>query len=518
MQQLKPIQQLFAAASCFVTFFGILDSIVAAQTFRMDGTRTKILFFFNAVGEKDTQQETQLINTLTSKFLDHGYIVLTGKSAMRQTIRPLVKIEVRAKAWVIKRKMHDEIFDVHKATVSAKAVMNCSGEVIAAKNASGSKPFNSHDALERAAKSLADKLIEEIDHFLADRNVTSYRLVISGLRQDQMRGVQNALLHLNGVLQVNPCRMHEKNVVLAVSVEKRQNVAFKGFLLTQLSALGLSEFEVVAREGNLIYLQSARKAPEKKKYRSGYGKSVAVVIGINNYAHWPKLAYAVNDANEIEKHLHKLGFDLVKMIVDKKATQMNIRRALRDLQTETKDDYRVMIFFAGHGDTDIDSEGNKMGYIVPVDGDPHDRTTYISMDELQKLSDDIPAKHIFYIMDACYSGGFVRFRGEIGPIRRSASEKTPLNSTFYPVRQALTCGEENEQVMEKDGHGVCTKIILDGLGGDADLDRDRWITGSELARYVTKRVIETTKDLQNPQFGYFLANSPVRGDFLLKLK
>ncbi|HSX81055.1 MAG TPA: caspase family protein, partial [Candidatus Saccharimonadia bacterium] len=59
-------------------------------------------------------------------------------------------------------------------------------------------------------------------------------------------------------------------------------------------------------------------------YGRGYGKSWAVVIGINEYQKWPKLKHAVNDAKSMGDVLHKIGFDEIIMLLDGEATQQNI--------------------------------------------------------------------------------------------------------------------------------------------------------------------------------------------------
>jgi uncharacterized caspase-like protein len=122
----------------------------------------------------------------------------------------------------------------------------------------------------------------------------------------------------------------------------------------------------------------------------------------------------VNDARAIEKLVRGLGFDEVITVLDREATQQRILRVLGDeLYAKTQDDDRVFIFFAGHGQTQDLPNAGKDGYIIPVDGDLNNYySTAISMQQLQRLADRIRAKHMFYAMDACFSGLLLRFRGE----------------------------------------------------------------------------------------------------------
>jgi uncharacterized caspase-like protein len=231
-------------------------------------------------------------------------------------------------------------------------------------------------------------------------------------------------------------------------------------------------------------------------YNKGYAKSWAVLIGINEYQHWPKLKYAVNDAQAVESLVRKLGFDEVIMVLDRDATQQRILRVLGDeLYAKTQDDDRVFIFFAGHGQTQDLPSGGKDGYIIPVDGDLNNYySTAISMQQLQRLADRIRAKHMFYAMDACFSGLLLQLRGE-------ALNDPPLEFTTVPARQVLTAGAEGEKVVETGGHGLFTKLLLSGLAGAADLNRDGHITASELYQYITPQVLEESRNSQNPTFG-----------------
>jgi uncharacterized caspase-like protein len=66
---------------------------------------------------------------------------------------------------------------------------------------------------------------------------------------------------------------------------------------------------------------------------------------------------------------------------------------------------RVLVFFAGHGATRKLASGRELGYIIPVDADLTDfEGSAISMTNFQDISEAIPAKHVLFVMDSCYSG------------------------------------------------------------------------------------------------------------------
>jgi uncharacterized caspase-like protein len=242
--------------------------------------------------------------------------------------------------------------------------------------------------------------------------------------------------------------------------------------------------------------EAPRPSASSPTYQRGYRKSWAVVIGINEYQKWPKLKHAVNDARSMGDVLRKIGFDEIIMLLDGEATQQNIRRVLGDdLYAKTQDEDRVFIFFAGHGQTQDLPNNSKAGYIIPVEGELHNYySTAISMHQLQELSDRLRAKHMLFALDSCFSG-LLRLRGGV-PDAYDA-----MASTTAPARQVLTAGSEGEQVAEVGGHGLFTKVLIDGLQGAVDLNQGKHITATQLYQFLHRRVVEESRNTQNPAFG-----------------
>lgn len=230
-----------------------------------------------------------------------------------------------------------------------------------------------------------------------------------------------------------------------------------------------------------------------------YGKSWAVVIGINRYERWPGLEYAVNDATSVKNHLKKLGFDEIISLMDHEATKHNITQLLGDtlLRQVHKDD-RVLIFFAGHGQTEDIGE-RQYGYIIPVDGDTQNYySSAISMSQVREFSRRIPAKHIYYVIDACYSGlGLIRSGPRFSPSMEGYLKKV----TALPAVQMVTAGGKGEQVLEVEGHGLFTEYFLKGIEGQADADDDGVVTASELGAYLRPSVSKASEQKQTPLFG-----------------
>ena len=138
---------------------------------------------------------------------------------------------------------------------------------------------------------------------------------------------------------------------------------------------------------------------------AGYGNSWAIVIGIDDYAKWPKLQYAVRDAQGVRQTLiDKFGFTAERVVTLKnaEATRAGILRAFHDrlAHGSVQKNDRIFVFFAGHGATRKLSSGRDLGYIVPADADPDQLATdAIPMTEIQNIAESLSAKHVLFVMD-----------------------------------------------------------------------------------------------------------------------
>ena len=253
----------------------------------------------------------------------------------------------------------------------------------------------------------------------------------------------------------------------------------------------------------------------RANFQSFYKNSWAVVIGINDYIRAPKLKYAVRDAEEFtEVLLNYYGFkreNIVKLI-NREATKENIMKAFDKLRSKAGKEDRVLVFFAGHGITVPLPDGREKGYILPVDGSQDELiTSAISTDQLSEISQLIKAKHLFFIMDACY-GGLIFARAQ--PLSPSALDYLEVISTRM-ARKALTAGGRDQTVLDTGpgGHSVFTYYLIDGLKNrTADLNGDGIITSGELNEYVAPRVTAESNRSQTPEYGILAGD--MGGDFV----
>ena len=172
-----------------------------------------------------------------------------------------------------------------------------------------------------------------------------------------------------------------------------------------------------------------------------YDNSYALIIGIDKYENVRSLDYAVKDAEDIQSMLvDKFHFqqDNIVLLKDEEATKTTIIQEFSNITKKAGDNDRVLIFFAGHGETEDLPDGGEMGYLLPVDGDKTDLyVSAIEMDEIQTISLRSEAKHILYLIDACYGG-----IASVGA-RGLDAESTPNyldKITKYKSRQIISAG------------------------------------------------------------------------------
>jgi hypothetical protein len=246
-------------------------------------------------------------------------------------------------------------------------------------------------------------------------------------------------------------------------------------------------------------------------YASYYSKSKALVIGINKYLLWPHLEYAAKDAQEISELLEEQKFD-VKLLLDERATKQNITSEIDRLLRDTDKNSRILLYFAGHGQTEDKPGGGEKGYLVPVDADLYDwNSTALSMKEINQEIKRSNAKHIFLAFDSCYSGlGLTR------GIKLVKKQDPGYIDKMMRLRsiQVLTAGGRSEQAIEADGHGLFTDHLLAALSGAADMNLDGYATGTEIYATLRPSVTKLSFNRQTPQFGYIEGE----GDFIFKIQ
>jgi peptidoglycan/xylan/chitin deacetylase (PgdA/CDA1 family)/tetratricopeptide (TPR) repeat protein len=320
-----------------------------------------------------------------------------------------------------------------------------------------------------------------------------------------------------------------RRVITEVEKQKRGIILFHDIHKTGLEALPAvierleaDGYKFVTWNGTAFGPSETRggqnETPEAPAAVQPYRESWAAIIGIDDYLNWQKLEYATHDAQAIKDLLiQKYSFkpDHIFSLMNGEATRQNILSLLGDKLADAnkiQHEDRVLVFYAGHGATRKLASGRELGYIIPVDADlTNFEGSAISMTNFQDISEAIPAKHLLFVMDSCYSGLALTRGGGT-----TLSENYLTEISRREARQMFTAGGADQQVADNgpNGHSVFTWTLLEGLDGRADLNGDGVITATELAAYVAPAVSALSH--QTPAFGNLPGSEG--GDFIFDLK
>ena len=280
-------------------------------------------------------------------------------------------------------------------------------------------------------------------------------------------------------------------------------MAFKNKLIYIISILLISN-QVIANDAEIVANEPEVVNEKFSFVKEIYNESWALIIGINKYQNVPPLIYAVDDAVAVkDMFIEKYGFkeENIILITDDEATKDNIIQGFSDILTKAKEKDRVVVFYAGHGETYKLPSGGDMGYLIPVDGNVDNLyLSSIPMKSIYDIAEMSYAKHILYLVDACYGGLAMNTRG----LKKNQTPEYLKKMTRERGRQVITAGGKDEQVQERPewGHSAFTKNLLKGLNdGLADENMDGIITGDELGGFIKNRVVMDVDGAHTPQKG-----------------
>ena len=238
------------------------------------------------------------------------------------------------------------------------------------------------------------------------------------------------------------------------------------------------------------------------------GKDFALLFAVEDYDHWEKLRKPIYDAVSIEQDLKNIYGFQTELIRD--PTQAEIFKALRAYaEKDYTDADQLFIFFAGHGYFD---ETFDVGSLVARDTrkpeDDKELLSYISHSVIRDIVDRFNCKHIFLVLDTCYSGTFDRLIAMRG---RSEDRAKPLTTDDiqrkleYTTRRYLTSGGK-EQVPDDSKFVLAFLEALRSKGGV-----DSILTLDDVSRYME------TLDNPKPRASGFGSDEP-GSDFLFFAK
>jgi hypothetical protein len=245
--------------------------------------------------------------------------------------------------------------------------------------------------------------------------------------------------------------------------------------------------------------------------------SYALLVGVSEYSD-PSivdLEYAASDARDMALALEtQCGFARpdILLLTEGEATRDGLVAGFVWLRERVGPSDLAFIYFAGHGSTVVDREGDEADgdgldeCILPQDAILLDPSTYVTDDELGAWIAELGSGAVSLFLDSCYSGGQSRMAGtttrevaDYGSVARDVMTA----GLGGPIRGVLAACSPSELALENPllGHGVFTHFLLRALQEDGVDRGDDVLSMSELSDYVIRGVSEWSKqanELQTP--------------------
>lgn len=235
------------------------------------------------------------------------------------------------------------------------------------------------------------------------------------------------------------------------------------------------------------------------------GRSFALVVGNNDYAHLNDLFTAATDARVMAQVLaQQFGFE-TEVLID--ASRGEFLRALNRYRSVLNPEDQFLVYYAGHGDLD---RVNFRGHWLPVNAEAHDNTEWVSNVTVTDLLNLLPSNEVLAISDSCYSG--MLSRSVLGAAKVTDGV---AGRGLTRVRTSMTSG------------GVAP--VLDGVGGRHSIfaealigalsEAPRRISAQALFDAFADRVQRSAKRVgyeQVPEYGPLQFAGHEGGDFIFE--
>ena len=250
-----------------------------------------------------------------------------------------------------------------------------------------------------------------------------------------------------------------------------------------------------------------KTAEGKNKSVPLYQNSHALLIGVSDYGKgWPDLESIPAEIEKVHESLKNHGFNVVKVMNPTSRELANSFEDFIDLYGFDKNN-RLLLFFSGHG---YSRKAGTKGYLVPSDApDPRkDEKGFLrkalNMNQILTWARQIESKHALFLFDSCFSGTIFKTKAipEFPPHINDA--------TTHDVRQFISAGSAGEEVPAQ---SVFVPSLLKALSGEADLNGDGYIIGTELGMFMHNKVIGYRTG-QTPQYGKIRDPNLDEGDFV----
>ena len=236
----------------------------------------------------------------------------------------------------------------------------------------------------------------------------------------------------------------------------------------------------------------------------------ALIIGAGAFLddRIPGLPPCARDARALHRVLTDASAGLfppgnVTMLLDDRATQVNVKDALDRLARRVGKNDLVVVFFSGHGAADQRDRSYWVMHDTRID---KLRATALPESDITELLAQIRTTRLVTFIDACFSAATANLKPTKSLV--DLARIYPQFSGAGRVLISASAGDQLSLVINDEehpgrGHSAFTWHLVEGLGGAGDANADGVVTVSEVWGYVKDRTELTSRregGNQQPQF------------------
>lgn len=261
---------------------------------------------------------------------------------------------------------------------------------------------------------------------------------------------------------------------------------------------------------------SMRSDPAVVTVTSDYKADAPVLhvlaVGIDEFENESlQLRYAVADSDLFTRTIKKRSSPLFKKIkttllhTKEETTKKAITEAFESIRSGIKAGDHFIFYASTHGDIST-LENNDSKYFLITSNvlflDPENLLKdAITQDELVALVGSIPAQNKLIVLDTCHAGEAGRViqvamaNKKLVYTRAMTSKNAMQLLKMASGSSVFTASQSVEEAIEGfKGHGLFTWTMVEGLNSKADMDKDNFVSLTELKKYVEGTVIIRSKE------------------------
>ena len=254
---------------------------------------------------------------------------------------------------------------------------------------------------------------------------------------------------------------------------------------------------------------------DKNIPKTGYDgrKTLAVIIGIEEYKYAPKVDYAKRDAQVFYKYagsLFGIPKENIYFLSNSEATLGEFNKIFSKdgwlARRTVTDETHIIVYYAGHGAPDVKSS---TAYLIPYDIDPNYAKTGFSLNSMYSSLSSLQAKSVTVFLDACFSGKGrdeqMLVSGTRGVIIKTES------SAFSAQNMSVISASSNDEYSSAypaKNHGIFTYYLLKSLQDNASSLRK--ISVNDFFSNIRSEVVKRAGYLDKEQTPSLIGNDKDR--------